>query len=42
MIQTRPKSQKLLFVEREKTNTVDIDEAIDELKTLGDTMRQMV
>jgi len=32
----------LLFVEQEKTNSVNIDDVIEEFKTLNDTTRRMV
>jgi len=32
----------LLFVEQEKTNSVNIDHVIEEFRTLNDTTRRMV
>jgi hypothetical protein len=39
---TKLDSIMLLFVEQEKTNSVNIDDVIEEFKTLNDTTRRMV
>lgn len=42
MTQTRLDFLMLLFVEQEKTNTVDIDEVNEEFKISNDIARRMV
>lgn len=42
MTQTRLDSLMLIFVEQEKTNSVNIDDVIEEFKTLNNTTRRMV